>query len=501
MHNPITASLLAVIFVSTVAALWPFSKSNPSPAPQFYGSDQGYYKRNPPQQQQYGCPQPTSPPFWGGGSDQVAMSGSGCGWQAQPHQQGSGTSRSLYDLFSFDSLRQLTGSSSSRPGAPDDLEGVHMSASQDAYDMYLDAPGYYPNEISVSVDDRRNALDLYASHRCDPRSPRACIERQRSLEFLLPPDVRVSDVQAAYDHGVLRVHAPRKTVVQTPQMESKERRQIQVHEGQLPNGGVVGGIRSGLKSFLNPFGGGGGQGGDMYGGSGERTYEQGREMIDRVRDQADGAYQQASQAAGEMYQQASQVAGGAAQQATQAGRYVTEAAGEAAHRAAQAGRYVTDAAGNVIHRVAEGAGRATETARQAYEQATGLPQNLLQAATRSGADPMRGWFGGAVPTQPPQEWLDRMAYLYSHPEAATEELKRLMQQGVNKAGAAHDLQKRPGIFGRAGQILKKMNPLGGKGLSHQEYQKMYGTATVTATIPEATFTMEERMYMPRGHDF
>ncbi|KAI8813404.1 hypothetical protein BJ742DRAFT_790290 [Cladochytrium replicatum] len=239
----------------------------------------------------------------------------------------------------------------------------------------------------------------------------------------------------------------------------------------------------------------------MHSGAGERMYEQGQEMYDRARDQAGGGYQQASQVVGGMHNQASQAAGGAAHQAAQAGRYVTEAAGEAAHRVAQAGRYVTDAAGNVIHRVADGVGRASETARQAYEQATALPQNVFQAVTRSGGDAMSGWFGGSVPTQHPQEWVARMAYLYSHPDAATEELKRLAQQGINKAGAAaQDLHKRPGIFRRAGQILQKISPFGGKRSSNQEDQKLYGPATVTA-IPEATLNMEERMYMPRRHDY
>ncbi|KAI8813403.1 hypothetical protein BJ742DRAFT_865875, partial [Cladochytrium replicatum] len=53
IHNLIIASFLAVVFISSAEALWPFLKSKPK-APQYYGPDQGYHYKNPQQQQQYG---------------------------------------------------------------------------------------------------------------------------------------------------------------------------------------------------------------------------------------------------------------------------------------------------------------------------------------------------------------------------------------------------------------------------------------------------------------
>ena len=112
-----------------------------------------------------------------------------------------GTGRGLVsDLFGFDPLRGFLGNA---PGAAGEVQKT-----ADGWLVELPVPGYKPEQIDVSVEDRV----LTATGKSERRS------FQRSI--LLPDDIDVDAIEAKVEHGMLslglRLHPkaqPRKIEV------------------------------------------------------------------------------------------------------------------------------------------------------------------------------------------------------------------------------------------------------------------------------------------------
>lgn len=111
--------------------------------------------------------------------------------------------RSVFgDIFGFDPLRFV---------AQPDAFGIDMRRTGTGYEIDLPVPGFRPEEISVSIEDRVLSIEGRGARR---RFTRA---------LTLPDDVDEERIEAHVEHGMLTLTLP-----QTPKTQP---RRIAVHVG------------------------------------------------------------------------------------------------------------------------------------------------------------------------------------------------------------------------------------------------------------------------------